>query len=120
MIRRMKKLWIAGAGVLVLAMIRLAATEDVRNSIQFRDAGRRAGLNGITVCGRQRKTSVVEVNGSGAAFQAGIPKPLFRAAYVPGWDVSANGEKFLFPIAGEETTQSPFTVVLNWTSLLKK
>jgi hypothetical protein len=35
------------------------------SAIQFRDAGVRAGLKGITVCGREHKTSVVEVNGSG-------------------------------------------------------
>ena len=62
----------------------------------------------------------VTVNGSGAAFQRDVPKPLFRAVLVQGWDVSADGTKFLFPIAGGDTTQSPFTVVLNWTSLLKK
>jgi hypothetical protein len=62
----------------------------------------------------------VEVSASQAAFQPGVPKALFKASFIQAWDVSADGEKFLFPIAGGETTQSPFTVVLNWTSLLKK
>jgi len=62
----------------------------------------------------------VDVSANGAAFQSGIPKPLFKASFVLGWDVSADGEKFLFPMAGEETTQTAFTVVLNWTSLLRR
>ena len=62
----------------------------------------------------------VEVNGTVAAFQSGVPKPLFTAVFVQGWDVSADGKKFLFPIAGGETTHYPFTLVLNWMSLLKK
>jgi WD40 repeat protein len=62
---------------------------------------------------------VADVGADGAVFQAGVPRPLFKATFVQGWDVSADGTKFLFPMAGGETTQSPFTVVLNWMSLLK-
>jgi len=61
----MRKLWIAGVGVLIFAMIRSSATQEARSYIQFHESGKRAGLNGVTVCGRQRKTSVIEVNGSG-------------------------------------------------------
>jgi hypothetical protein len=51
----------------------------------------------------------------------GIPKPLFKAASGSAWDVSADGTKFLLPIlAGGETTQYPFTVVLNWMATSKK
>jgi hypothetical protein len=62
------------------------------------------------------------VSASGAAFQRGVPKPLFKVQIVSGasWDVSADGTKFLFPIMGSDTTQSPFIVVLNWMSLLKR
>jgi hypothetical protein len=61
-----------------------------------------------------------EVNGSGAAFQAGIPKLLF-VERIGQWDVSSDGTRFLFPILdGGEKTQSPFTVVLHWIALLKK
>ena len=62
------------------------------------------------------------VSASGAAFQPGVPKPLFKVQIVSGasWDVSADGAKFLFPIIGSDTTQPPFTVVLNWMSLLKR
>jgi Tol biopolymer transport system component len=60
-----------------------------------------------------------DVSSSAEAFEHGIPKPLFKAAHVP-WDVSANGNSFLFTVAGTETPQSPFTVILNWMSTLKK
>jgi len=63
---------------------------------------------------------VADVGADGAVFQAGVPRPLFKATYVQGWDMSADGTKFLFPMAGGETTQFPFTVVLNWMSLLKR
>ena len=61
-----------------------------------------------------------DVSSNGAALEHRIPKPLFKARYVSGWDVSADGKRFLFPIAGTDTPQSPFTVVLNWMSMLKK
>jgi eukaryotic-like serine/threonine-protein kinase len=63
---------------------------------------------------------VLEVSVGGAAFQSGIPKPLFKATFSPAWDVSADGTKFLFPIGGGETTEYPFTMILNWMALLKK
>jgi len=55
----------------------------------------------------------------------GLPKPLFKpkglSAAVADWDISPDGKKFLFPIpVAAGTTAQPFTVVLNWTSLLKK
>jgi Tol biopolymer transport system component len=61
-----------------------------------------------------------QVNASGSAFQASIPKPLFKAPQNVEWEVSPDGTKFLFPVTGGDTTQSPFTVVLNWMALLKK
>ncbi len=56
-------------------------------------------------------------------FHAGAPKPLFRVPSHVGsssdnnWDVTRDGKRFLF---AAESTQGPFTVVLNWPSLLKK
>jgi len=61
-----------------------------------------------------------DVSANGAAFQSGIPRLLFKAAFGAGWDVDSDGTKFLFAIGGEEAAQSPFTVVLNWTSLLRR
>jgi hypothetical protein len=62
----------------------------------------------------------VDVTAAGSAFQPGTPKALFKAAGVQGWDVNADGTRFLFPIARGETASEPFTVVLNWTALLKQ
>jgi Tol biopolymer transport system component len=64
----------------------------------------------------------VEVS-SGESFQAGIPKVLFKVPQgVLFWDVSADGKRFLMaaPSAASANTESKFTVVLNWPSLLKK
>src|SRR5260370_33520083 len=65
----MKKRWAMCVALLtcaaILAMLGVEASQQSGPSIRFRDAGTRAGLKGITVCGRQRKTSIVEVNGSG-------------------------------------------------------
>jgi hypothetical protein len=64
------------------------------------------------------------------AFRAGTPKTLFSAppewslyTFYPAfvtWDVSSDGNRFLLPVPIEETAPAPFTVVLNWTSLLKQ
>jgi eukaryotic-like serine/threonine-protein kinase len=72
------------------------------------------GLNG--------ELMVSEISTNGAAFESRMPKPLFqtKAPLVSGWDVSADGTKFLFPIKVGGTAQDPFTVVLNWMELLKK
>jgi hypothetical protein len=64
-----------------------------------------------------------EVTAAGSVFQPGTPKALFKAVAVQGWDVSADGTRFLFPSVGArsgETASEPFTVVLNWTALLKR
>jgi hypothetical protein len=64
----------------------------------------------------------VDISGS-LVFHPGVPKPLFRAPSHVGsssdnnWDVTRDGKRFLF---AAKSTQGPFTVVLNWTSLLKK
>jgi eukaryotic-like serine/threonine-protein kinase len=63
----------------------------------------------------------VDVNTTGI-FQAGVPKPLFRvAAGLVFWDVAPDGKRFLMPAATAASRgTSPFTVVLNWQSALKK
>jgi len=73
-----------------------------------------------------RKVMAVEV-AADPAFRAGVPKALFQAPLaslrVTGlrqWDVTADGNHFLFTTAAAETAQAPFTVVLNWPSALKK
>jgi eukaryotic-like serine/threonine-protein kinase len=63
----------------------------------------------------------VEVNGSGARFQVGVPKQLFAAPANESWDVTADGKKFIMlvsPLQGN--TQTSITVVLNWQADLKR
>jgi hypothetical protein len=44
--------------------------------------------------------TALEVN-AGASFQAGVPKPLFKApAGVVFWDVAPDGTRFLMPLPG--------------------
>ena len=72
----------------------------------------------------------VEVRGNNGAFQSGVPKALFKPKGLTSqmgpfvyWDASSDGKKFIFAIPQSENTAPPtakFTVVLNWTSLLKK
>ena len=62
----------------------------------------------------------------GSQFQAGVPKPLFQ---IPGYggggggvgrySVTRDGQRFLLSI-NNELAETPITVVLNWTALLKK
>jgi Tol biopolymer transport system component len=62
----------------------------------------------------------VPVSANGAGFQHGTPVALFKGPVSPqGWDVSADGKKFLLAVPVGETAQAPFTVVLNWLSLFK-
>ena len=62
----------------------------------------------------------------GAKFRAGVPKPIFRVpGYVQGtgglgrYAVTRDGKRFLLSV-NNELTDSPITVVLNWTAKLKK
>ena len=65
----------------------------------------------------------VDVNGTGAAFQMGTPRPLFVTnRFTTGVDVSADGQRFLMtvPPGLGASTQTPITVVLNWQADLRK
>ena len=72
-----------------------------------------------------RKLMAVEVNGSSGTFEAGIPKPLFdvrigNAAGVSDYEVAGDGQRFLVNTLFEQNERPPVTVVMNWTSDLKK
>jgi eukaryotic-like serine/threonine-protein kinase len=60
------------------------------------------------------------------AFEAGIPKALFRMPVAGGpaigskWDVTADGQRFLIAAPAAASATTPFTVVLNWQAGLKK
>jgi len=52
---------------------------------------------------------------------AGTLQALFDApSGQSGWDVSPDGKRFLFAVPVVQTTQTPFTVILNWQGELKK
>lgn len=67
----------------------------------------------------------VDVNTSGAQFEAGIPKSLFEVPFVPGshehaiYAVSPDGQRFLAVTTTEQQGVPPITVVTNWTADLK-
>ncbi len=64
---------------------------------------------------------VAEVNGSGESFEVKNITPLFGLPYGTfGYDVSADGQRFLLSVPPAGTTAQPLTVVLNWTAGLKK
>jgi serine/threonine protein kinase len=91
---------------------------------------RRDGSEIFYLDGVNRKLMAASVNGKGSGFEVGAVKPLFdpqpadpqSGLSYPGYyyDVSADGQKFLFNTALEQTVSAPITVILNWTSLLKK
>jgi Tol biopolymer transport system component/tRNA A-37 threonylcarbamoyl transferase component Bud32 len=63
----------------------------------------------------------VDVKANGAAFEAAIPQRLFLSLADGGWDVTADGKRFLLAAPqGGQTAQVPITVVLNWPALLQK
>jgi len=72
------------------------------------------------------KMWAVEVK-PGGSFEAGVPKALFdldplRAIISndTSYDVTADGQRFLFVCQGPEAVNLQFTVVVNWAADLKK
>jgi Tol biopolymer transport system component/predicted Ser/Thr protein kinase len=63
----------------------------------------------------------VDVNGNRSAFAPGVPHELFHPPANGGWDVTADGKRFLVEVQpGQQNTQTPITVVLDWAADLKK
>jgi serine/threonine protein kinase len=50
----------------------------------------------------------------------GSPKKLFSMTPNLVWEVMPDGKRFLVGIPIEENTQTPFTIMMNWTAALKK
>ncbi|MCX6621931.1 MAG: hypothetical protein NTY38_12830, partial [Acidobacteria bacterium] len=65
-----------------------------------------------------RKLMAVEI-ATKPAFRAGSPRPLGTLTLASGWDVAADGRRFLGLVTGSEAPPS-YTVVLNWQEGLKK
>ena len=75
------------------------------------------------------KVMSVEVDGSGASFKAGIPKPLFDLPIYPAagfttmtpyWDLSPDGQRILAINQPVISGPAPVTVVTNWLATIKK
>jgi len=61
-----------------------------------------------------------EVDAKGGAFEVGKVDALSEPLIGNGYDVSADGQRFLSAVAPEGESGEPLTVVLNWTAALKK
>ena len=66
------------------------------------------------------KLVTVELKTSVSGLEAGKPKELFDFSRVTGYAVSAEGNRFLVALQAEDSSTSPMTVVLNWTTDLKR
>jgi Tol biopolymer transport system component len=64
-----------------------------------------------------RKSVVIKTE---PAFEAGVPKDLFKTPNSWGSDVSPDGQRFLVNMPAGDNPPSPITVVLNWTRELQK
>jgi Tol biopolymer transport system component/tRNA A-37 threonylcarbamoyl transferase component Bud32 len=53
-------------------------------------------------------------------FRAGVPNLMFKAPASSNWDVTADGQRFLFVVPAGQNSASPYTVVLNWQAVLKR
>ncbi|MEK6322622.1 MAG: hypothetical protein AABN33_13180 [Acidobacteriota bacterium] len=73
---------------------------------------------------RGRELMAVDVKAS-STFEVSVPKELFQTRIVGvtfrrGYDVTADGQRFLIITQVEEEKPSPISVVLNWTADLKR
>src|SRR5579863_1303612 len=57
---------VAGCSFLAAISVQSAGTEAA--GFQFREVGAKAGIKGVTVCGRTPKSAAVEANGSGVCW----------------------------------------------------
>jgi Tol biopolymer transport system component len=99
---------------------------DGQGKVQISDAG---GVNPKWSRGGREilyttfdgKVMSVEVDAS-RGFRAGTPKALFQLPEGTGfgWDVTADGERFLLNVPVIKSSSIPLSVVVNWTAGLKK
>ena len=71
----------------------------------------------------QAMMMVAEVKSQRPGLEVATVRPLFEARFVgPGYpyDVSPDGQRFLVSTPLEQTTPTPITVVVNWSTMLKK
>ncbi len=72
-----------------------------------------------------RKMMVVEVKAGPAGLEAAVPRALFETPVrgddtTSHYEASSDGQRFLMPVLGSESQPEPATVVVHWTTGLKK
>ncbi len=69
-----------------------------------------------------KKLMVAPVENGEATFKAGTPTALFKIGSIleGDYDVTADGQRFLINSSVAGAQSLPFTVVLNWTTHLKR
>jgi Tol biopolymer transport system component len=83
--------------------------------------GARWRRDGREIFYRQGRSLVaVTVNNGPHGIQFGEERPLFRSLSILGYDVSADGQRFLLCLRTRQVTSLPLTVVQNWETVLRK
>jgi hypothetical protein len=67
----------------------------------------------------------VEVKAGPAGFEAGTPKPLFRAPFLfqggfRAFDPAPDGQRFVVNVLAREDDDVPITLVENWPELIRE
>jgi hypothetical protein len=65
------------------------------------------------------KRRVVEIR-TAPSFEASVPRDLFATPSPWGSDVSRDGQRLLVNMPAAEVAPNPMTIVLNWTTELRK
>ena len=109
--------------------IYVTATDGSGGRVQLSNGGGRVARwsrdsTEIFYVATNRMLMSVPVKGSGATFQAGVAKPLFRIEVpqntgVP-YDVTEDGQRILAIAAIDGTAKPLLTAIINWPALLKK
>ena len=69
-----------------------------------------------------RKMMAADVKLEGSTFEGGVPKALFQTQIISypnprnGYEVSADGQRFVIITPLQENTSTPITVVANWNA----
>jgi Tol biopolymer transport system component len=70
------------------------------------------------------KVMAVEIRETGTSLEVGVAKPLFQTRTLPGpgrrYDASPDGQRFLINVPEGEAELAPLTLVVNWTTELRK
>jgi hypothetical protein len=73
-----------------------------------------------------RKMMAADVKLEGSTFEGSVPKALFQTEIISypnprnGYEVSADGQRFVIITPLQENTSTPITVVANWNASLTR